>query len=91
MPMRGEEIYDQNPPTSTDDYTIVYQPDRAGGRDDPQSACLRDLICDMIERDTRSLGEIANKARMSRRQLGRILREKSRCALSICASPRFCR
>jgi transcriptional regulator with XRE-family HTH domain len=34
---------------------------------------LRDLICDMIERDTRSLGEIANKARMSRRQLGRIL------------------
>lgn len=63
----------QTTPPDSDSYTIVYQADHALGRSDRESACLRDLICDMIERDSRSLGEIANKAKMSRRQLGRIL------------------
>jgi hypothetical protein len=63
----------ESTPDASDAYTIVYSTDERRDRDDPQSACLRDLIRAMIERDPRSLGEIATKARMSRRQLGRIM------------------
>jgi hypothetical protein len=63
----------ESTPDAPDVYTIVYPADEHSDRDDPQSASLRDLIGDMIERDPRSLGEIATKAHMSRRQLGRIM------------------
>lgn len=57
----------------TDDYTIVYNTEPLAARDDPHSACVRDLIRDRIDRDGRSLVEIATIAGMSRRALGRII------------------
>ena len=60
-------------PSTTDDHTLVFNDRSEEAPDDYHSASLRALLAQCVERDQRSLGEIATAARMSRRQLGRIL------------------
>jgi predicted transcriptional regulator len=57
----------------TDDYTLVSQEETPSECDAPFSESHRALLRDRISRDGRSLAEIASLARMSRRQLGRII------------------
>ncbi|WP_432787891.1 hypothetical protein [Novosphingobium rhizosphaerae] len=61
------------PITPTTDYTLVSQDGAASEWDAPFSESYRALLSEWIERDSRSLAEIASLARMSRRQLGRII------------------
>ncbi|HWU01785.1 MAG TPA: hypothetical protein VN222_03510 [Novosphingobium sp.] len=61
------------PITPTTDYTLVSQQGTASESDAPFSESHRALLSNKINRDGRPLAEIAALAKMSRRQLGRIL------------------
>lgn len=61
------------PITPTTDYTLVSKESAASDSDAPFSESHRALLSNKINRDGRPLAEIAALAKMSRRQLGRIL------------------